>query len=522
MSLDGFIHKIDVDAQYIQGTTMLATKDYKHFKIVSQQGEILFEFEGANQTGKALPGDFVEQTEMGCKLLKRTAHPPLVGIVHFDSKVKHGFTSRNVPIYLFTPLNESYPCFLVGSSLKERSNQLGVATFETWETTTFPRGSLQKILGACGQESIEKEALAIQYSPWVQKHKDIPLRLELPSKENRFILDVPTINIDPVDCRDIDDVISLWKEGDKWRVAISIADVAGLYLLNPFMKFAERVGQSLYQDGRLIRPLFEHCVTYGMSLNPGEEHYAVSLLFDWDGKQISNLEWKETLVTNKASYTYENCYTAKEIDIRILKEICTALGEDSEDSHKWIECLMLFYNTEAAKVLVQKGQGLLRAHSAPEQEKLERYERLGLPAKELAFPAATYVLVGEDSVKHWGLGKDVYCHASSPIRRFADVLNQIVLKGYSVEEWREYAYKLNTYQKRVKQHDRDFFFLEQFFQNKTKEIEGIVVGEKMYIPEWKRFVRVNTCKQEGEKVKLRFYARMGERRWKDRIVFEVS
>jgi exoribonuclease R len=498
---------------------MLSTKDYKHFKILSEKGELQFEFEGAQLAGKALPGDFVRKIENGCALIKRTSHTPLVGIVHFDSKIKYGFTSRNVPIYLFTPMNESYPCFLVGSSLKERVNHLGVATFENWETTTFPRGSLQKILGPCGRESIEKEALAILYSPWIQKQKEIPLHLELPPKENRFILDVPTINIDPEDCRDIDDVISLWKDGSGWKCAISIADVAALYLQNPFMRFAEKIGQSLYQNGCLIRPLFNHKITYGMSLNPNEEHFAISLLFDWDGQQISNLEWKETLVTNKASYTYENCYTAKEIDIPILKEICKALGEDSEDSHKWIECLMLFYNTEAAKVLIHKGQGLLRAHSAPEREKLERYERLGLPAKELAFPAATYVPVGTPA-KHWGLDKEVYCHASSPIRRFADLLNQIILKGNTLENTDLYCYKLNTLQKLAKQHDRDLFFLERIFQNQKKEVEGIVIGEKIYISEWKRFVRVNIKKQEGEKVNLRFYARMGERRWKDRIVFE--
>lgn len=498
---------------------MLSTKDYKHFKIISEKGEQQFEFEGAQYAGKALPGDFVEKTDTGCTLVKRCSYPPLVGIVHFDSKVKYGFTSRNVPIYLFTPLNESYPCFLVGSSLKERTNHLGVVNFENWETTTFPRGSLQKILGPCGQESIEKEALAILYSPWVQKQKEIPLHMELPSKTNRIILDVPTINIDPEDCRDIDDVVSLWKDGPGWKCAISIADVAALYLQNPFMKFAEKIGQSLYQNGRLIRPLFDHMVTYGMSLNPGEEHFAITLLFDWDGQQISNLDWKETIIKNKASYTYESCYTAKEIDMQVLKEICWSLGEKTEDSHKWIESLMLFYNTEAAKVLVSKGQGLLRAHSAPEQEKLELYEKLGLPAKELAFPAATYVPVGTPA-RHWGLEKEVYCHASSPIRRFADLLNQIVLKGNTLENADVYCSKLNTLQKLAKQHDRDFFFLEQLFQNQKKEIEGIVVGQKMYIPEWKRFIKVNVEKQEGEKVKLRYYSRMSERRWKDRIIFE--
>ena len=498
---------------------MLSTKDYKHFSVVSEKGEVLFQFDGAVHAGKALPGDSVQTTETGCKLLQRTQHPPLVGIVEFENKVKYGFTSRNVPIYLFTPLDTSYPSFLVGSSLKETKNHLGLASFELWDTTTLPRGSLQKILGPCGVESVEKDALLLQYSPWNQKKKEIPLELNVPPKSAYFLLDVPTINIDPEGCRDIDDVISLWNENGIWHCAISIADVAAYYVRNPFMKFAEKLGQSLYENGALRKPMFDYQITNMLSMNPGEERFAVSLLFTWDGKQISNLAWQDSIIINKASYSYENCYSAKEIDMNVLKEICWALGEASEDSHKWIESLMLFYNTEAAKILAEEGKGLLRAHSAPQEDKLSLYEKLGLPAKELAYPAALYVPAGEPA-HHWGLGKDMYCHASSPIRRFADVLNQIVLKDNPLENVDVYAYKLNLLQKAAKHYERDLFFLEQLFQNKTKEIEGIVVGEKIFIPEWKRFVRAQTKKAEGEKVVLRFYARMGERRWKDRIVFE--
>jgi exoribonuclease R len=503
---------------------MLATKNYKQFSIVSETGAVLGQFEGATLAGKALPGDLVEQTETGCRLLKRTDHPALVGIVQSNSKTKYGFTSRNIPIYLFIPYNESYPPFLVGSSLRERTNQIGIATFEQWEGTTFPRGSLQRILGTCGQESLEKEALALQYSPFKQRMKDIPMRLELPSKEGRVLLDVPTINIDPEGCRDIDDVVSLWpsEDGETYRCAISISDVAAYFAVNPFMKFAEKIGQTLYQDGAIVRPMFDILITENLlSLTPGDERLAVSLLFTWRDHKVEDLEWKETIIRNKASYSYETCYQAKEINMHILKEICCTLGEETNDSHKWIESLMLFYNTEAAKILVQKGQGLLRAHDAPHEEKLALYEKLGLPAKELAFPAASYVPVGGNT-KHWGLGKEVYCHASSPIRRFADILNQMVLKGCSVENCEHYAYRLNTLQKAMKQHDRDYFFLEQLFQNTTGTVEGIVVGKKLYIPEWKRFVSIPTESVDGSRVTLRFYARMGERAWKNRIVFELN
>jgi exoribonuclease R len=288
------------------------------------------------------------------------------------------------------------------------------------------------------------------------------------------------------------------------------------------MKFSEKIGQSLYQDGTLVRPMFDLIITEELlSLTPGHQRPAISLCFTWSDHKISDIEWKETIVINKASYSYESCYDAKEINMSILKEICCYLGEETNDSHKWIENLMIFYNTEAAKILVQKEQGLLRAHDKPHEEKLALYEKLGLPAKELAFPAAKYVPVGEEAT-HWGLGKEVYCHASSPIRRFADILNQIVLKGHVLEGCEQKAYTLNILQKSMKQHDRDYFFIQQLFQNNKKQVEGIVVGKKVYIPEWKRFVHATVLEKDGEKVKLRFYARMGEQGWKNRILFELD
>lgn len=511
---------------------MLRTKDYMRFRI-EDGGECLREFSGAQYAGKALPGDKVKPTETGCALVERAEHPPLVGVLELNTKVRYGFTGRGVPLYLFKPLDESYPPMLVASKETTRTNKLALAAFENWlYGATFPRAGLQIILGECGDFATEMEAIAYQYSPWSWTNKRIPDNLAHPSKEGRIILSVPTINIDPPGCKDIDDVVSLWMEGGQWRLAISIADVAAYVALNPKLTFAERIGQTLYSEGRAIRPLFPAALSEDLfSLLPGKERFALSLISTWDGKTLSKFFWKETVLVNTASYTYESCYAAKEIDMGVLQLIAESLVGPTSDSHKWVEALMILYNTEAANRLAASGQGLLRTHDAPNAERLALMESLGLPAKELAYPAAVYSMATVNG-KHWGLQKGVYCHASSPIRRYADVLNQGILKGViDHRPWKMLAEELNVLDKKGKAYERDRLFATCILLGDKKGQEGVVVEMKdtrvcVYVAAWKRILRcpADSLMAAGTRVRVAFHAspQRGSYSWKKRVVYRCD
>ena len=89
-------------------TTVLCTKNYKDFTVRIQETDTtIATIAGAKNVNKCLPGDTVTVTETGCVLLKRAQHKPIAGLIELNSKVKYGFTSRNTPIYLFTPFNEA-------------------------------------------------------------------------------------------------------------------------------------------------------------------------------------------------------------------------------------------------------------------------------------------------------------------------------------------------------------------------------------------------------------------------------
>ena len=525
---------------------ILYTKDYNKFIIYSDTGDILHEFTGAKLANKCLPGDHISFSKGICNLELRDEHPLIVGTLELG-KTKYGLTSRGYPMYLFTPYNKAYPHFIVGCSEKDTSNKIALIKVDTW-TSMFPRGHLDRILGASGDYNAEKEALIWQACPWKWPVYKYPIRHQ---ESERHILKGYTFNIDPQGCKDIDDVLTFEKIDDYWKVTISISDVASYVGDGDAVDImASLIGQTLYDNGTVIRPMLP--LEYSektCSLLPGKESYGISLQFIWDG-QISEIMWFQSVFTNQVSYTYEE-FQESDIEYKhILKGIASYLAkEDVTDSHKWIEQMMIFYNTEAGKIAKEMGTGILRRHSAPDMERLEKYP---IDMKHLAFSSAEYCLADEKYTSHYGLASNAYAHASSPIRRYADLVNQRVLTLYITKSLDSYIvpqamYEMNKRGKSVKQFARDMDFLDAI--NTNKETTGIIMEKiidanatmtiRLYIPVWKRIISTkyksiseNKVLSRDEKreidvdlykeVTIQYACNINERNWKERIILSLS
>ncbi len=123
------------------------------------------------------------------------------------------------------------------------------------------------------------------------------------------------------------------------------------------------------------------------------------------------------------------------------------------ESHRLIECFMIAANVAAADFLIKhRAAGIFRAHEAPSDEKLEDLRNLlkmsgyGLAKGDLkaknfnhvlhksehepnAFMIHTAVLRAQmqayyaaENIGHFGLALSKYCHFTSPIRRYADLV----------------------------------------------------------------------------------------------------
>ena len=352
-------------------------------------------------------------------LLPGVGLPTLICIVDLVNRTRQGTSKSGTPLYLAHPCDPSFPPILVGSREKDlhvnRFATIKVNGYE--EAYRWPRGELRSWIGPVGNADAERAALIAMsgggsFSPLIS----------LSVAESLPLLDWPTSNIDPRGCKDIDDVISWRKEeGKVVEVVISIADVSSFLRVGTSEDSeAARRGQTLYAAGAVVSPMIHPIISEG----------AASLKADGIARPVLSLylpscEWKRHLLINQKTYTYETAPTE-------MKEVFAFCGAKTEDPHEWIERAMVLYNVEAAKRL--KGVGILRTQAPPDATKAAIWAIAAELSKEpslalLGYSAGIYAKEGA----HWALDEEAYCHATSPLRRYADLVNQrcliALLKG---------------------------------------------------------------------------------------------
>lgn len=528
---------------------ILYTKNYKQFELHSEDGHHSISFEGYEKASKALLGDTVEWNESAecCTLVRRRKHPPLAGTIEFCSKTTYGLTSRGYPIYLFVPCNKAYPPMVVGSSQKkDGKNYLGLANFDEWNGH-LPRATLQQILGPSGDLNSELVAARWTYHPYkLPKHvAEVVLGAEFLTRPSTPMM---TFNIDPPGCKDIDDVLSIAYTETSVELWITIADVAYSVLPDtPIDIFAKQQGQTAYDNGTVIQPMLplelsEHlCSLIPQTARPG-----VSLVISFDRNQphtIQSKRWVESLVCNSKQFDYDTFLTeaaASNIPIDLLHTIVTTLHPNCEyDVHKWVEVCMLTYNIEAAKLLYSHRAGILRKHSGADKNKLEEYLLWDSSLAVLANRSAEYCDTTDLNPVHCGLQCDVYCHSTSPIRRYADLVNQRYLKQILREsvqpEVSSNLMWLNHRQKEGKRYERDIFILRKMLSSTNlaplsaivleHKVKKTVLSTSLWIKEWNQKVTwnrpVDTLPPEpGTIIQVIYHKNNTARYWKDRIVFQ--
>ncbi len=519
-------------------------------------------FQEPRQAAQALPGDFVEwdTDAQQCRLIRRTVHPPLAGILDLKSKTIHGMTSRHVPLYLFYPHDTSYPPFRVGCSAKDRSqNLLITASFEDWTySQQFPRANLVQTFGPVGDLAAETAAANAAASPYWRKPSSLPpihplIATPEPTRKELDPEKYYTINIDPTGCKDIDDVLSFRLVDPRietWEIIIGISDVDAYMASAPeTLKSAAALNsQTLYTpEGQAIRPMFPaHLSEDLFSLAPGTPKPIIGLRIQWTPSRFSLhvCEFGLYTVTNIETFTYESVTkaalttnpTTTRLPLHILPPLTAHLGGNPNDSHDWVAELMKLYNKEAAKVLLQHGVGVLRAHTGADQAALAELSLLPDAAKRLAFSAASYVSPSSDAT-HASLGSAPthYCHATSPIRRYADLLNQAALKSiltrapvppliaYTID-------RLNQREKTMKRCTTALATLTAILTG-PKLVDAVVYQVspekvRLWVTQWNTLVTYRPPASSmrifstGESLQLHYYADMNRPQWRERIVFQ--
>ena len=463
------------------------------------------------------------------------------GILELTSKVRYGITSRGVPIFRFVPYDKLIKPLAVGCSQRDLFHNIHaiVCPSAGEEGGLLQKAILIQNLGKPSPES-ELQVLLAAYA------YDSKKRLRPQTKE-RITLDPPTLvgrqsiegftfNIDPPGCKDVDDSFTVIESEikGKWHISINIADVSSLIQEDsPLDIQARERATSFYSPtGECLAPMFPPEISeLAASLGTDEKRAVLSLQFTYtvEGGHISEFNWVEGVVSRTRSFTYDEANTLLHNyrELQIIKDI-----SKGADSHEWVQNLMILYNKKAGEALKMSGKGILRAHSVPKAEKLSELVAIDPSFAILAYDAATFCLSTAENTRHFGLNSDAYAYASSPIRRYCDLVNQRALKGAVAQLTDELVISLNRRQKQAKAFSRDLFFMIEL-ANKKDSVKGVVISHsdeksvKIYVPVWKRCIKVRIQSDMripllSEKVSVQWYDDREKPNWKERIVFRID
>lgn len=436
----------------------------------------------------------------------------LVGVLHLASKYKYGLTTRGAPLYLFRPYDEALPDYIVGSTERNTSrNQIALVTVTSTEVPSSalekPRGALVKLFGQVGDPKAEEEALVMHYCP--QKQYKIPIPTPDTQVEPDRIELSPatgwrTWHVDPPGCRDIDDAIA-WNP-TTGEMAIVIADAAAAVPADSLCDHtAYTIGATFYDtEGRVRIPMLPPEISEREgSLLPNERRRGIALI---------GSAFQRVWITVAESYTYESFESS---------ELAATLG--ITDSHAWIEQQMIRYNVAVASLLKNSGQGILRQQNPSDKGAV--WAALHPALKGIGVEAATYVNASEAN-GHAALGLDAYTHATSPLRRYADLCNQRVLhqilSGLSLSCTISPA-RLNERAKANKRWTRDLTFLHHVTPGKVHRVAIIWMdNERVFVPAWKRAIRLRHAPAQnglpGTEGHIHIFCDPTKPNWKRRIL----
>ncbi len=178
-----------------------------------------------------------------------------------------------------------------------------------------PEGKITEILGHVNDPGVDIMSIVKGYELPIEFSEKIMHQVERVASEvseadmagRRDLRDVQMVTIDGEDAKDLDDAVSLTKNGAQYQLGVHIADVTNYVQENSALDWEARErGTSVYLVDRVI-PMLPHKLSNGScSLNAGENRLALSCLMTIDEKgEVVSHEIVESVikVDRRMSYT---------------------------------------------------------------------------------------------------------------------------------------------------------------------------------------------------------------------------
>ena len=269
---------------------------------------------------------------------------------------------------------------------------------------------------------------------------------------NNITYDADIISIDPENCVDIDDAISVIIN-DKIEIGIHIADPTSIIDLKSDLgkELSNRI-ESIYLDK--TNHMIPENLGKHISLKKGELKNAYSLIIKFNTNNITQIEkliktksyeykFIKTNIIVKENMSYENF--EKNLNKKYYKDIydigyniCKGLQLDiSEyDSHKMIEAYMILCNHLASNHTFISRTNKKKTSNI---DNIFKDNKLNKIYNNCLQDTAKYILNDSEQIHvHEGIGLE-YTHFTSPMRRYVDFLNHyIIYNNLKYEDIKEF------------------------------------------------------------------------------------
>lgn len=215
-----------------------------------------------------------------------------------------------------------------------------------------PEGKVIEILGHMNDPGVDIASVIMTYNLPTEFPDEVMKQVESISDEvlendkvgRKDIRNLQTVTIDGEDAKDLDDAITISKEGEIYRLGVHIADVTNYVTEgSPLDIEAINRGTSVYLVDRVI-PMLPHKLSNGIcSLNAGIDRLALSCFMDIDDKgNVVGHEIAETLICVDRRMTYTS-----------VKKILD--DKDEEERKEYEELIPMFdLMSELADILKEK------------------------------------------------------------------------------------------------------------------------------------------------------------------------
>ena len=267
------------------------------FGFVSVEGQDEDIFIKASDTKNAFYHDKVKIVITLPKKGDKRAEGKVIDIVDHEIKTLVGTYQRNKNFGFVVPDNQKIACDIFVSKEHEQGAVTGskviVKITDYGKGEKNPEGRITEVIGHIDDPGtdimsiVKAYDLPEEFPDSVKKQlKSIPDEVDEKDKAGRTDLrDVVMVTIDGEDSKDLDDAVSLTKEGDIYHLGVHIADVSNYVQGGSALdREALKRGTSVYLADRVI-PMLPVRLSNGIcSLNQGQDRLTLSCLMDIDKK----------------------------------------------------------------------------------------------------------------------------------------------------------------------------------------------------------------------------------------------